>query len=322
VTSVRTVILGAGSLGSVIGAFLAQAGQDVTLIGRQRHVDRIRIQGLRVTGLHDFSVRVDATSDPRGLDASDLLLLTTKTYDSEAALSSVDFEVGVAASLQNGVVKDDVLARRFGTERVLGAVTGVGASLQGPGVVAHTYNGATVFGELDGRMSPRLRQVVRLFEDSGLQAEASDRIVDDEWSKLCQYCAASLVSAVSRLRYHQVCSSRPLAKLFVIISREVDAVAKVLRRRLRDVAGFRVSEVLRGPLQEAVERIMERGRALEKAGLTDVKISMLQDLEAGRRTELEDTAGYVLREARRLGVATPALSFAYRVVRGVEGAAR
>jgi 2-dehydropantoate 2-reductase len=315
---VRIVILGAGALGSVIGAFLSRADADVVLIGRPPHVKRIQQRGLRVKGLQTFTARVEATTDAASVDSADLLILTTKTYDSRSALNAVEFDVGMAASLQNGVLKDEVLARRFGRDKVLGAVTGVGASMVEPGVVAYTFDGTTVFGELDGGVSPRVLRVLEAFGDAGLRAEASERILDDEWSKLCQYCAASLVSALSRLRYHEVCTSRPLAELFVTISREVALVARGLGRQLRDVAGFRVEEVLSGSFAEAVESVMGRGKVLVEAGMTDVKISMLQDLEAGRRTELEDTVGHVVREADRLGLETPALSFGYQVVKGVE----
>ncbi len=270
-----------------------------------------------MTGLESFTVAVEATADPKDVDAADLLLLTTKTYDSEAALDGVSFDVNVVASLQNGVMKNDVLARRFGSEKVIGGLTGVGASVVGPGVVAYTYNGATVFGELGGEGSDRVLRAVDIFNRSGLKAEASGGIEDDEWSKLCQYCAASMVSALSRLEYHRVCASRPLAELFVNMSREAEVVARALGHRLRDVASFRVEDVLRLPYEEAVRSVLERGRALEKAGMTKVKISMLQDLEAGRRTELEETVGYVVREADRLGVEARVLSLAYKIVKGI-----
>ncbi|MFQ5838800.1 MAG: ketopantoate reductase family protein, partial [Thermoplasmata archaeon] len=241
----RVVILGAGGLGSIVGAFLARGNQDVVLIGRPAHVERVRRSGVQVTGLDTFTARVEATADPKEVDSADLLLLTTKTYDSEEALDAVDFDVSLAASFQNGVTKDEVLARRFGRDKVLGAVTGIGASMVGPGVVAHTYDGGTLFGEFGGDVSKRVLQVVDAFNGGGLQTRASERIEDDEWSKLCQYCAASMVSALSRLEYHRVCKSRPLAQLFVTISREVEAVARGLGRQLRDVASFPVEEVLR-----------------------------------------------------------------------------
>ncbi len=314
----RIAVLGAGSLGSVVGAHLARAGQDVILIGRQAHVERLRDDGLRVTGLEDFTVKVGATADPADVEKADLLLLTTKTYDSVAALEDSHFEVEMAASLQNGVTKDEVLAGKYGREKVLGALTGIGASMAEPGVVAHTYNGATLFGEFSGETTERCVQVVEAFKGSGLEAEISGRIMDDEWSKLCQYCAGSMVSSLSRLEYHRMCKSPSLAELFVTISREVEAVARALGYRLRNVASFRVEDVLRRPFEEAVESVMERGRALERAGMINVKISMLQDLEAGRRTELEETVGYVVRKAEELGVDVPSLSLAYLVVKGIE----
>lgn len=310
------MILGAGAVGSVVGAYLARAGQDVVLLGRGAHVERIRERGLRVLGVEDFLVRVEATADPSELDRADLLLLTTKTYDTKAALDALDFEVRTAASLQNGVAKDDLLAKRFGRGRILGALTVLGASRPEPGVVHFTYPGVTAFGELDGRRSERVDETVAAFRESGLRVQASDRIVDDEWTKFCQWTAACLVSCLTRLEWHRIWTTRPLADLFVRLLREAAAVARVRGHQVRSVPGLRVADFLEGPPEAAVERVLQHGARLAESGATEVKISMLQDLEAGRPLEL-DSIEYLVEEARRLGVETPALALGYQVVQGL-----
>src|SRR5262245_10568194 len=106
----KIVILGAGALGSLFGAHLARAGEDVTLIAREARAKAIQEQGVSVTGLADFTVPVSVTSRPQELLQADALLVTVKTYDMETALASVaHLKVGSVLSVQNGLIKDEQL---------------------------------------------------------------------------------------------------------------------------------------------------------------------------------------------------------------------
>lgn len=316
----RVVVLGAGALGSVLGGHLAHHGHDVTLVGREDHVSRVKERGLRVEGLASFTVPVDATTDSKAAEGADLLLVTTKLPDLPGALEAVPRDARLAAGLQNGVTKDDLLVRRLGADRVLGALTTVGASRIGPGAVRYTFEGLTLLGERDGAVTSRVQEVVDAFEGSGLRARASDAIVDDEWTKFCNWTAGALISCLTRLEWHRVWSSRPLAEVFVTLVREVAAVAEAAGHRVRSVPGLRVADYLEGPLEEAVALALKRGARLAEAGATRIKVSMLQDLEGGRPLELEAAVGPLLEEAGRRGVAVPTLALAYRLVRGIEAA--
>ena len=117
----RTVIVGAGGLGSVVGGYLAMAGYPVTLVGRAAHVEAIRNNGLEILGLDGRHLikEVQATDDPRAVTAADLLILCVKTYDSDEALKGtahLSGRVRCALSLKNGVLKDKTLGVFFGPE--------------------------------------------------------------------------------------------------------------------------------------------------------------------------------------------------------------
>jgi 2-dehydropantoate 2-reductase len=315
----KVVILGAGGLGSVVGGYLARAGVEVTLVARPAHVAAIRERGLHVAGMADFVVRVEATADPADLRQADYLLLTTKTRDSDAALDAArHLDVGCAASLQNGVVKDEQLAARWGWERVIGATSIVGATLVGPGEVRHTLDGTTWFGEFDGHRSQRVTDLVDAFNAAGLRTEIPANIRSAEWSKLCQICSAATLSAISRLNYHRLLLTPDWAWLFVAITREVASVARAAGVEVGDYAGFNPKTLDSAPFDQAVEMIVQRGKDLEAHGRTGIKISMLQDVEARKLTEIEALAGYVVTRGRELNVATPAIEFAYHAVRGIE----
>ena len=135
------VILGAGALGTVLGAHLAKAGEDVTLIARGHRAAYLQEHGATITGLVDFTVPVTVVTDPNQVQEADVLIVTVKTYDMETALDSVKhMQGGSVLSIQNGVVKNEQLADVFGWEKVLGAMAGFSAEVWPTGTVRFTVN--------------------------------------------------------------------------------------------------------------------------------------------------------------------------------------
>ena len=321
----RICIAGAGALGSVLGGYFTRAGNEVTLLGRQDHVEAIRARGLQIDGIRGRQVvgSLRAVADPGEVEAADLLILCVKSYDTRemlAALRHLRGRVGMAISLQNGGRKDEELAEAFGAEAVVGAATLVGAAMPMPGSVRHTGQGGTWIGELDGRSSARVEALAELFRKADLPVEVRSDIRTAIWCKLNQMVPAAALSCVTRLFLHQIYLDRNLATLFVELSREVAQIAARLATPLEDFRGFAVKTVCALPFEEAVASVMGRGRAMLEQGMTQVKISTLQDLERGKRTEADQVIGYVVRLAADLGVAMPKVDLLYRVIKGVEAA--
>src|SRR3989442_8811545 len=116
--TMKIVILGAGALGTVLGAHVARAGEDVTLIARGQRAAYLQEHGATITGLVDLTVPVPVVTDPSQLHDADVLIVTVKTYDMAAALHSVEhLDVGSVLSLQNGVLKNEQLAQTFGWDK-------------------------------------------------------------------------------------------------------------------------------------------------------------------------------------------------------------
>lgn len=323
----QVVILGAGALGSIVGGYFADAGAHVTLVARKAHADAIRTQGLTIDGVRGRrSVRgLEATDDPASIESADLLLLCTKSYDTASALAAARHlkgRVGAAVSLQNGGRKDEELAQAFGAEAVVGAMTLVGGALVAPGVVHHTNDGGTWIGEFDGRRTPRVEAIERLYRDAGLKLEVVRDIRSATWCKLNQMVPAALLSCLTRLHIHEIYLEDRLARLFVELSREVGAVAPHLGVALEDFPGFAVKTVCMLPFETAVESIQARGRLMRDRGMTQVKISTLQDLERGKRTEAEHVIGHVVRLAAQHKVHVPKLELLYRILQGIEAVRR
>jgi 2-dehydropantoate 2-reductase len=325
-------ILGAGGLGSLVGARLAQSGVAVTLVGRQAHVDAIRRNGLCVEGIRGQSLVRDqllAVTDPaQVLGTIDYLLLTVKAADTAQTLAGAQVLSATPSvlSLQNSVTKDRMLAEWIGERNVVGASTTESATLIEPGRVRHTGTAPTAFyfGELDGSESARVLDLVKAFQGAGFGCAATDAIAAVEWEKLLQAAliAAFSITAVGFLPDRTITDAlqtRPGAEYYVQLAHELLAVHRALGFTPRDYfapyAQFRA--LATEDTERSVHSAMQLGRSMAEQGVRS-RPSMHEDLVRHRRTEVDESIGEFVRAAARLGVAAPALLAAYRIVRGYE----
>lgn len=318
----RVVVFGAGGVGSVVAGHLARNGVDAIMIARPGHALAVQEQGLQLTGLSSFRVEVPAYPDASGLQSADVLLIAVKTKDMQRALDGAKhLEVGCVASLQNGVVKNQQMVDVFGANKVIGATTMIGATLVQDGEVNYTLDGVTFFGEPVGTRSERVDRIAQAFVDAGLKAAAVENIVSIEWTKQAIQNPFAPLAATTRLPVHLVWSSPELATLSVHMFREVAAVAEALNIPLSEHPAwslFHLKTLRDAPLAEAVEMLVKVGRQVTESGRTHIIPSMLQDVMAGKKTEIEETVGHVYKEGQRLGVPVPYTEFAYRAVRAIE----
>jgi len=315
----KIVIMGAGAVGGVFGAFLASSGQDVTLIGREAHVRAIENNGLEVFGVSRAQARVNVLTDPSQVNEADLLLITVKARDMGSALESLShLRPGCVASLQNGVAKNEHLAARFGPDPVIGAMTGMGATVDQPGKIHYTMNNPTFFGEMDDRRTRRVEDLVAAFNEAGLPAEIPHCIACAEWSKLAFWLPMALLSALTRLEIYRVLLDRGLATLFTTIVKEVGAVAAASGVPLEDFPPLLAGSIYQAPLDKAVASLMEKGRVFEEKGFTHAVNSAAQDVMAGKKTEIEATGGDLVRRAREKGIPAPATEMAITLVRAID----
>lgn len=309
----RVVVVGAGGLGTVYGAGLARAGADVQLLARRPHAEAIQRAGcIEVRRPHErFVVPIRAQWRPELIEPADTIVLMTKSHDTVQALESLDHiasEVEAAVSFQNGVEKDRLLAQWCGADRVIGAMSMVGGTLDAPGQVSHTLLGTSFLGELPRGLTARVRALGADLEAGGMPVELSERIRAVEWSKLAHAGPSMTITALPRLPFHQALQDPGLADLYVGLLREGAAVAAGDPDAvpLEDLPGmFPVNRLSTIEPAEAVEIVQEFGRRMQEAGSTNVITSMLRDLQNGRRLELDAVHGFLVDEARRLGVETP-----------------
>ena len=304
----KIAVLGAGALGCAIGGTLAEVGHEVVLINRNAaHVDAINQHGLRMRRPAGFrSVPARAATRAQGLGEMELVIVLVKSFHTREAMSGALELVGpgtVVMSLQNGLGHEDILAELVGRERLLAGKTYVGGVLLAPGeIIAGVEGKETVIGELEGKVTPRVRAIARAFTEAGLATTASENILGAIWDKLLVNVSTGAVSGITRLPYG------PLYQL-----PEIEATALAAVQEAMDVA--RAS----GVQLETTEARSVWIKA--SAGLpADFKTSMLQSLEKGSITEIDFINGAVVRWGERCGVATPVNRTLVACIKGIQRA--
>lgn len=288
----RVGVVGAGAMGSLFGGYLAAAGHEVWLVDKwAEHVSAITEHGLLIMepSGEERIVRVRATTEVGEVGQCDLVLVFVKSYHTAAVASELTPIVGsgtVVLTLQNGLGNVEALAEGVPRNQILAGTTGQGANVLGPGRVHHAGVGETVIGELDGRVTERLRLVSQVFNEAGLPASTSTNIEGIMWGKLLVNIAINPLTAILRVRNGQLLD---VPAAMEVMKEAVSEGLEVARR-----AGVHI------PYSDPWLRVLEVAR-LTAAN----RSSMMQDVEAGRRTEIDFINGAVVREGVRLGVITP-----------------
>lgn len=311
-------ILGPGALGSILAAHLTAAGHEVVVLARGERARNVREHGLRIKGLAQISTPVRVISDPSELRSAATLIVATKTPGTEAALERLrHVEVGVTFSVQNGVLKDELLTRAFGAQHVLGALADTSGELLPSGEVLFTRNVCLPLGELAGGAG-RATQIAGLIDAAGIRSCAVPDIVAREWSKFTAWISLMGLAVVTRSPTWHYLSDPHCALVLVRTTREVAQLAQANGVRLREEGIlFPLRFVLDAPEAEAVAAVQATGARL-RADAPQHRMSSLQDLEAGRALEVEETLGHAARQAAELSLSLPRLETLYHLVAGID----
>jgi 2-dehydropantoate 2-reductase len=286
----KTVIMGAGAMGSLFGGLLALSGEEVWLVDiREDHIQAMVSKGLMLEeGGKTQAIPVHATKEVASIGKADLILFFVKTYHTEKAVSDalvLQKEETVFLTLQNGLGNEEAICKRVDSGKVILGVTNHGATFLGPGRIRHAGWGKTYMGELDGKETPRVTRIAQLFTKAGVETEVSSNIQSLVWNKLFINVGINPVAALTGLKNGQLLDYAETLRLMETLVTEAVAVARI--------KGIPIE----GNPVEKVKAVAEATR--------ENRCSMGQDFDNRRKTEIDAINGAVVREAERLGIAVP-----------------
>jgi 2-dehydropantoate 2-reductase len=288
----KIAIIGAGGVGGYFGARLQQAGADVHFVARGSHLAAMQRDGLKVeSSLGDIHLpRVNVSDDAASIGPADMVWLSVKLWDMDAAVRSMRSLVGPGTgiiSFQNGVQKDDVLRQAFGEQAVMGGVAYIATHIDRPGVIKHTGTmQRLVFGEYDGRRSPRAEALLDACVRGGINAELSADVRKAIWEKFVFLVGLSGSTTTMRETIGPIRSNPRSRRFLSELIRESVAVGRALGVALPpDFADQRLAFV--DTLPDAMTS------------------SMHHDLKAGKRLEVSWLSGGVAQLGEKAGVPTP-----------------
>lgn len=312
------VILGAGAIGSIVGGHLARAGHQVVMLARGERASYLQQHGITIRGLTELTTPVATLSDPRQLQRAGALIVAIKTPGTAAALATLrHVQFDVTLSLQNGLLKDDLLTQVFGAERVLGALADTSGELLHDGAVLFTRNVGIYVGELDGRDSARAARLAQALEQSGVKAFATREIRTLEWSKFSAWVGLMALSVATRALTWRFLCDPDSALLMVRLMRETGALAARHGIALSDQAVLPSATLCSSDEQAAVALLMRIGADYRRTAPAH-RMSSLQDVEAGRPLEVNETLGYACEQARGFGLELPLLAAFARLIGAID----
>lgn len=291
----RYLILGAGALGTVFGAFLLRAGHPVDFLGRGSHFQRLLTAGIRIDGLWgEFSLGPVTTPGPHP-EPYDFILLCVKSFDTATACDQARHLLsprGLIISLQNGLGNLEEISRVFGARRTVGGRVIFGARLPEPGRATVTvYAAPVLLGALSSEADQALlHRVARDLDLAGIPTRVVADIMPPLWEKVLYNCALNGLAALLEVPYGDLAADPDTREVMRHLLTEIYAVAQAMgiALTLPTAADY---------FQHFLTQLVPPTAAHRP--------SMWQDLQAGRRTEIEALNGAICRYGLKLGLPTP-----------------
>jgi 2-dehydropantoate 2-reductase len=298
----RVAVVGAGSVGGYFGGLLADGGAPVVMIGRKPFVDAVNRDGLFLDALQfQKRVRVEASTDLDAARGADLVLFCVKTTDNAATARELAPYLApqtIVLSLQNGVDNIEQIRAAAGID-ALPVVVYVAASTPEPGHVKHAGRGDLVVGP----ECQRTKRIAEIFERAKIPCRTTDNMEGELWVKFIWNCALNAISALGQARYRQIANSADARKVVQEVVNEVLAVARAAHIVLPGVDS--PAAALAGAMKIATQMAGQ----LSSTG---------QDINRGKKTEIDSLNGFISRRGAELGVPTPVNHTLYTLVKLLE----
>jgi len=286
----KVAVVGAGAMGSLFGALLAEAGAAVWLVDVwEAHIEAINSQGLSIEREGQVrSVALNATTDPREIGNCDLVIVFVKsihTGDASQTAATLAGKDGLVVTLQNGMGNADRIAQDIDPKKVIAGITSYGGTMLGPGKIRHAGVGPTTIGMWYEGDSAKAQYVAAFLSKAGIETNVVADVKSLVWGKLLVNVGINAITALTGIKNGQLLDRESTVGLLKTAVEEAIAVAEAQGIVVR---------------KDAVSHVLEVAKAT--AGN---RSSMGQDIDNQRQTEVEAINGVVVREAKRLGMQVP-----------------
>ena len=318
----RTAIYGAGSLGTILGAFISKAGEPVELINRNKaHVEALNASGAKVVGTMQFEQKVTAYTPDQMSGEYDIIFLMTKQQNNKEVVQMLKGFLapdGVLVTFQNGLPEMQI-ASVLGEDRVLGCTVAWGATMQSPGVCELTSEPDALsfsLGSISSTRSRHFDKVKELLEKMGT-VDVEENFIGTRWSKLLINAAFSGMSAVLGCTFGEAAGPKESRRIVQALIKECIDVCAAGGIRIEPVQGKDIVKLLdyKGSVKKTLSFFIIPLAIRKHARL---KASMLQDLEKGKLTEVDAINGAVSDYGRKVGVPTPMNDKVVEIIHGIE----
>ena len=313
-------IYGAGAMGTVLGAYIARAGRDIDLINHNReHIAALKEKGAHIVGTVDFTQKVNALLPEEMTKKYDIILLMTKQrMNGEIVAFLKDYlkEDGALCTAQNGLPEPKI-AEIIGQDRTLGCAIAWGATFRGKGVSELTSDPAALTFSLGAYgKGNHLQDVKELLECMG-QVTVEQNFIGARWSKLLINSAFSGLSTVTGATFGEISVQKSSRRVAQAIMKECIDVAKAAGIRIEPVQGHKIDKLFdyKGKLKKALSFALIPVAMKKHARLIS---SMLQDLRAGKKCEIDFINGVVCEFGKKYGVPTPCNDKTVQLVHEIE----
>ena len=320
----RICIYGAGSLGTVLGAYIAKGNEQIDLFNRNvLHVNKLKEEGAHIVGKVDFIQKVNAYLPNEMVGEYDIIFLLTKQLDNKNVVTMLKDHLaddGVICTMQNGL-PEELISSIIGEDRTYGCAIGWGATLLSPGKVELTSEPDSLVFALgtykkENQNDPHFKEIIRLLELMG-RVELNDNFIGVRWSKLVVNSAFSGLSTVCGCTFGEVAKNKESRRLAQRIIKEIiDACAKA-NVKIEPIQGKDVVKLLnyKSKIKEKIS-FMIIPLAMKKHRL--IKASMLQDIEKGKPCEVDAINGVVSEFGRKVGSPTPVNDKTVEIIKRIE----
>lgn len=320
----RIAIYGAGSLGTILGAYLTKANLDTELINRNKaHVEALKKNGAKVVGKKNFTIPVKALLPEEMEGSYDIIFLMTKQLDNPIVVKNLKpflGDDGIICTCQNGLPEPGI-AEIIGKERTYGCAIAWGATLLSPGVSELTSDEISFsIGGFNGKNDRNLEKIASVLSRMGT-CVIEENFLGARWSKLLINAAFSGLSTVTGCTFGQVSVNKKSRRVCQAIIKECIDVSKKAGYTLEPVQGKDIAKLFNytNPIKKRISFALIP-LAMKKHA--DLKASMLQDIEKGKPTEIDFINGIVCTYGRKTNVPTPANDMVVKIVKEISGKKR